>query len=84
MSEWQSSMNLLIELNHALRILGPGGVIDSGIHGVDAPLLVIGSAVVQVRGDAFVVDHTDQFGDLVNRSTYPTADMRALACALAD
>ncbi|MBQ1081590.1 hypothetical protein [Nocardiopsis sp. B62] len=84
MSEWQSSMNLLIRLNNELRILGPGGVIDSGIHGVDAPLLVIGDAVVQVRGGAFVVDHTDQSGDLVSRSVHPTADVRALARTLTD
>ncbi|SHJ57689.1 hypothetical protein SAMN05421803_107155 [Nocardiopsis flavescens] len=84
MSEWQRSMNLLIRLNNELRILGPGSVIDSGLHGVDAPLLVVGGAVVQVRGAAFVVDHTDQFGDLVSRSVHPTADVRTLARALAD
>ncbi|MFE1396774.1 hypothetical protein ACFW53_02405 [Nocardiopsis dassonvillei] len=84
MSEWQSSMNLLIRLNNELRILGPGGVIDSGIHGVDAPLLVVGAVVVQVRGAAFVIDRTDEFGDLVGRSTHPVADARGLARTLAD
>lgn len=84
MSDWQNSMDALITLNNALRILGPGGVIDSGLHGVDAPMLVVGPFVVQVRGAVFVIDRTDEFGDLVDRSTHPVADARGLARSLAD
>lgn len=85
MSEWDRAMSRLIELNGALRVLGQvGGVIDSGLHGLDAPVLVIGAVVVQVRGAVFVIDRTDEFGDLVDRSTHPVADARGLARSLAD
>ncbi|MFV2195994.1 hypothetical protein [Nocardiopsis sp. LOL_012] len=84
MSEWEQTMARLIELNGALRSWRRDGVIDSGIHGVDAPLLVVGPVVVQVRGVVFVVDRTDEFGDLVGRFTHPVADARGLARVLAD
>ncbi|TQN30726.1 hypothetical protein FHX37_0608 [Haloactinospora alba] len=80
MSGWQRHMDLLIALNNALRIHGRDGVIDSGLRRVgDMPMLVVGNVVIEVKGPAFVVTRTDEFGDALSRTTQAADDVHAAA-----